>query len=139
MSIRTFDCDRDLAAVLALWQGAGPGIHLGRSDGPEEIRKKAERDPDLFLVAEHNGRMIGAVVGGFDGRRGLVYHLAVAASHRRQGVGRQLMEEVERRLRSKGCLKMYLMVARDNPGALDFYQRLGWEPMDLHLLGKELA
>jgi ribosomal protein S18 acetylase RimI-like enzyme len=46
------------------------------------------------------------------------------------------MDELERRLRSKGCLKVYLLVTRDNPEALGFYERLGWEAMDLHLLGK---
>ena len=38
--------------MLDLWSTAGPGIQLGRSDEPEEIRKKLARDPDLFLVAE---------------------------------------------------------------------------------------
>jgi len=49
------------------------------------------------------------------------------------------MDELERRLRERGCLKVYLLVTRDNPEALDFYSKLGWEPMDLHLLGKEIA
>ncbi|HET7011627.1 MAG TPA: hypothetical protein VFI11_12700, partial [Anaerolineales bacterium] len=75
MLLRTFVWD-DLEAVLDLWGSAGPGVHLGPSDRPLEIRKKIERDPDLFLVAEEEGQIVGAVMGGFDGRRGLVYHLA---------------------------------------------------------------
>ncbi|MBU4225890.1 MAG: GNAT family N-acetyltransferase, partial [Chloroflexi bacterium] len=69
-----------------MWSLAGPGIHLRRSDEPDEIQKKLQRDPDLFLVAEYNGMVVGAVLGGFDGRRGLVYHLAVAENHRNRGV-----------------------------------------------------
>ena len=53
-----------------------------RSDTLDEISKKIIRDPNLFLVAEQKGVIIGAVIGGFDGRRGLVYHLAVAEKHR---------------------------------------------------------
>lgn len=136
MDIRTFEFDRDLPKVLDLWRTSGPGIHLGRSDEPSELRKKLARDPDLFLVAEEDGALIGSVMGGFDGRRGMVYHLAVAPDRRRGGLGRRLMDELERRLRSKGCLKVYLLVTRDNPEALGFYERLGWEAMDLHLLGK---
>lgn len=136
--LRTFDADRDLERVLDLWANAGPGIHLGDSDSPDEIRKKLQLDADLFLVAEEQGRMIGAVMGGYDGRRGMVYHLAVDAGHRHLGVGRALMAELERRLKAKGCLKCYLLVTRDNPEALDVYQKLGWEIMDLHILGKVL-
>jgi ribosomal protein S18 acetylase RimI-like enzyme len=138
MAIRDFDPARDLDAVLALWGSAGSGIHLGSSDEPAELRKKLLRDPDLFLVDEQDGRLRGAVMGGFDGRRGMVYHLAVAPEERRRGIGRKLMHELERRLKHKGCLKCYLLVAPDNPEALEFYQGLSWEPMDLHILGKEL-
>lgn len=104
-----------------------------------EIEKKIARDPDLFLVAELDGSIIGSVIGGFDGRRGLIYHLAVADSFRGTGIGSCLMEEVESRLRTKGCLKCYLLVTDDNPEAEVFYQHRGWQHMDhVHLYGKEL-
>ena len=74
-----------------------------RSDTPAEIEKKLTRDPDLFLVAEHDNKIIGTVIGGFDGRRGLLYHLAVDGSFRGQGIGTLLLSEVESRLRLKGC------------------------------------
>lgn len=138
MRIRSFDLARDYAAVYALWQSAGPGVHTGRSDTPEEIVKKLQRDPDLFLVGEEAGQIVGSVVGGYDGRRGLVYHLAVAPALRGRGLGTQLMDELEQRLRARGCLKAYLLVTLDNPDALEFYQRRGWVEMPMHLMGKEL-
>jgi ribosomal protein S18 acetylase RimI-like enzyme len=137
MQLRSFAWS-DLEAVLDLWRAAGPGIHLGRSDSPEEIRKKLSRDPDLFLVAEDQGRIIGAVMGGYDGRRGLVYHLAVLPERRRRGLGSTLMAELEQRLRAKGCVKYYLLVTPDNPQVLEFYRELGWSVMDMTLMGKEL-
>jgi ribosomal protein S18 acetylase RimI-like enzyme len=137
MHVRQFDWDRDLKTVLALWGASGPGVQLSPSDEPEELRKKLERDPDLFLVAEDKGgQMIGAVLGGYDGRRGLVYHLAVETSHRRQGIGRMLMEALEERLKQKGCYKSYLLVAPDNDAALVFYNEQGWEEMPHHIMGK---
>jgi ribosomal protein S18 acetylase RimI-like enzyme len=93
----------DYDAVLALWQNAGDGLGIGRSDTRAEIAKKLQRDPDLFLVAEDDGTIIGTVIGGYDGRRGLIYHLAVARAYRERGIGTLLMNEVERRLRAKGC------------------------------------
>jgi ribosomal protein S18 acetylase RimI-like enzyme len=138
MPIRTFDFPRDLDAVLALWRASGPGVHLGMSDTPEEIAKKLTRDPDLFLVAEDENRIVGAVLGGFDGRRGMVYHLAVAAAQRQRGLGSALMAELESRLKAKGCRKYYLLVTYDNTDVVDFYRRLGWEVMPVQMLGKEI-
>lgn len=138
VSIRTFVYPQDLAAVLALWQAAGSGIHLRRSDEPQEIEKKLARDPDLFLVAEAGGRIVGAVLGGFDGRRGMVYHLAVAHALRRQGIAGLLMDELEQRLRQKGCIRAYLLVTRDNHEAIRFYEAHSWQPMDLFAYGKNL-
>ena len=136
MKLRDYEHDRDLQAVLDLWSTAGEGVHLSPSDQPEEIRKKLQRDADLFLVAEDDDKIVGAVLGGFDGRRGMVYHLAVARHLRRKGVGKKLMAELESRLRVKGCLKYYLLVTRDNQEAHDFYSELGWERMDLQVMGK---
>ncbi len=138
MAIREFDLDRDYAAAVALWQASGPGVSVGRSDTPAELTKKLTHDPDLALVAEDANGLVGTVIGGFDGRRGLIYHLAVAAGARGQGLGRALMAELEARLRAKGCRRCYLVVKRGNADALSFYARLGWADMDAHLLGKDL-
>jgi len=138
MPVRTAERKTDLTAVLEIWKEAGPGIQLSPSDHPEELAKKLERDPDLFLVYEEHGEILGAVLGGFDGRRGLMYHLAVPAGQRRKGIGKALMLELEARLRQKGCLKYYLLVTPDNAAALSFYETMGCVPMDLRVLGKEI-
>jgi ribosomal protein S18 acetylase RimI-like enzyme len=138
-TLRTFDFDRDWESVQSVWARCGPGVQFSRSDAPEEIRKKLERDPDLFLVAEAGDAIVGAVMGGFDGRRGLVYHLAVVPEQRRRGIGVALMAEVEARLKAMGCLKCYLLVTRENAAVVDFYRSLGWGVMDMFLMGKELA
>ena len=135
--IRTFVFSEDYPAVLSLWETCGPGLRVGRSDSPQEIQKKLKRDPDLFLVAETSGKIIGTVLGGFDGRRGMVYHLGVLPEHRRSGIGRALLDEVEDRLRQKGCLKCYLMVIKDNK-ATQIYEDCGWSLLDLQLFTKEL-
>src|SRR5215216_5244573 len=97
--IREFHFPEDYNSVLHLWQRIEKGVHVGRSDTLAEIEKKIARDPDLFLVAELDGDsdIVGSVIGGFDGRRGLIYHLAVAAPLRGIGIGSCLMTEVESR------------------------------------------
>ena len=139
VQIREFRFPADYQQVIELWRGIEKGVHVGRSDALDEIRKKIIRDPDLFLVAESKGNIVGAVMGGFDGRRGLIYHLAVASSFRGQGIGSGLMDEVESRLRAKGCLKSYLLVTLDNIEVADYYMQRGWQHMDqVQLYGKEL-
>jgi ribosomal protein S18 acetylase RimI-like enzyme len=128
--LREFHFPEDYPSARSLWENAGSGIHVRSSDEPEEIQKKLQRDPDLFLVAEAEGKVVGTVIGGFDGRRGIIYHLAVSAASRQHGIGSLLMDEVERRLKAKGCLKCYLMVTAENKNAMHFYERRGWEPMD---------
>ncbi len=130
ITLREFRHPEDYPAALKLWKNAGPGIHVRRSDEPEEIAKKLERDPDPFLVAEEDGQMVGTVIGGFDGRRGLIYHLAVDPTYRQRGIGAMLMDEVEKRLKAKGCIRCYLMVADDNVNAIEFYKKRGWGNMD---------
>jgi len=137
--IREFHHPQDFQAVISLWQASGPGVGLGRSDTREEIEKKLQRDPDLFLVAEVDGEIVGSVLGGFDGRRGMVYHLAVKKEIHGHGLGGALMDEIERRLKAKGCLRSYLLVRLNNSDVLEFYARRGWETMDIHIMAKDLG
>lgn len=140
MQIREFRFSEDFPQVENLWASMEKGVRLGRSDTPEEIQKKLTRDPDLFLVAEEDEQIIGAVIGGYDGRRGLIYHLAVAASYRGRGIGSRLMDEVESRLRAKGCLRCYLLVTTNNPEGMQYYEKHGWERMDFVVTyGKNLV
>ncbi len=139
IQLREFCFETDFEAVQRLWATAGSGVHLGRSDTADEIQKKLRRDPDLFLVVENIGEIIGAVLGGFDGRRGIMYHLAVSAQNRQMGIGAMLMAELEDRLRKKGCIRYYLLVTRDNSEAIRFYENRGWRNLeDLFVFGKDL-
>ena len=137
--IREFKFPVDYQQVYELWSSIEKGVHIGRSDSQTEIEKKVSRDPELFLVAEYQNKIIGSVIGGYDGRRGLIYHLAVHAAFRGQRIGSRLMDEVEARLRAKGCLKCYLLVTADNLEVENYYRQRGWQQMDsIHLFGKEL-
>ncbi len=137
--IREFRAPDDYTRALRLWEDMEKGIHVGPSDAPAEIDKKLERDPDLFLVAEDSGDLIGTVIGGYDGRRGFIYHLAVHADHRSRGVGTRLMNEVEARLRARGCIRCYLFVTPDNVEVMQYYQKRGWQLMDNLPYAKDLV
>jgi len=135
--IRQFGFPDDFIPVVDLWERSAPGVQRGRSDTEIEIAKKQEMDPDLFLVAEHHGKIIGTVMGGYDGRRGLVYHLAVREDYRLQGIGKDLLETLEQLMQEKGCLRSYLLITKDNP-AIKFYEKQNWQLLDLFAMGKDL-
>jgi len=129
VNIREFCFPEDYEGALKLWGGMEVGVKVGRSDTPEEIQKKLQRDPDLFLVADIDNEIVGTVIGGYDGRRGMIYHLAIQKNNREQGIGTLLLEEVEKRLQAKGCLKCYLLITTDNTEAAKFYEQRNWSEM----------
>jgi len=115
----------DAEAVLAFWRGHD-GVGLGDSDTPGEIAAYLDRNPKMSLVARENGRIIAAVLCGHDGRRGCLYHLAVASSHRRQGLGRRLVERCIESLRLAGIPKCNVYVYGDNLGGREFWKETGF-------------
>lgn len=129
------EADRD--AVLRLWEEAGidrPWLDLGA-----EIDEMVRHDPSLFFVAVNDDAVVGAVMGGYDGRRGWMYHLAVEASIRRGGIGRQLVSALEDTMRGRSVAKINLQVRAGNEDVISFYERVGYVDEELTSMGKRLA
>ncbi|WP_409338550.1 GNAT family acetyltransferase [Curvibacter cyanobacteriorum] len=136
LCIRPFE-RADEAEVLALWQASG--LLRPWNDPRKDIERKLTEQPELFLVASLPGRpVVGTAMAGYDGHRGWVYYLAVAADLRGRAIGRRLMHEVEQRLLAVGCPKVNLMVRSDNAQVLAFYDRLGYGRDASVSLGKRL-
>ena len=115
---RTEEC----ANVLDLWQKAEatPGV----TDSVQELKTLIQAHGDLFLVSEHNGQLLGTVIGGWDGWRGNIYRLAVLPDQRRQGIGRALVKEIDRRLYDKGAKRLSILVEREHSLAVSFWDSL---------------
>jgi ribosomal protein S18 acetylase RimI-like enzyme len=135
ISIRHFAIS-DTDAVVALWVTAG--VARPWLDLHAEIAEKLARDPGLFLVATDDDRVVGAVMGAYDGRRGWAYHLAVEPGRQRTGIGRAVMNALEAELRALGVKKLNIQVRADNAQAVGFYERLGYVDEHLTSLGKWL-
>jgi len=136
MKIREFRID-DYPMVRDLWQAAG--LILRPGDELEDVKLKLQRDPDLFLVAVQDDRIVGSIMGGWDGRRGWIYHLAVKPEHQQKGIGVGLVREVEERLVAKGARKVNAQVYKWNERSSEFFKAIGYEPQpDLTMIGKQL-
>jgi ribosomal protein S18 acetylase RimI-like enzyme len=136
MEIRPY-LEADEAAVIALWTAAG--LVRPWNDPRKDIARKLRVQRELFLVAVHDGALVGAVMGGYDGHRGWVNYLAVAPERQRQGLGAELMAEIEQRLRALGCPKINLQVRRSNGEVKAFYDALGFVEDDVLSFGKRLV
>jgi ribosomal protein S18 acetylase RimI-like enzyme len=134
--VRSF-VEPDGPAVLALWRDAFPG-DPPRNEPGLVIRRKMGVQPELFLVAVAEDEVAGAVLGGYDGFRGWLYHLAVRSDRRGRGIGRALVEALEDRLREMGCPKLNLQVRARNAAVVGFYERLGYDVEDHVSMGKLL-
>jgi ribosomal protein S18 acetylase RimI-like enzyme len=121
----------DIPEILELWRMI-PSINaaLGKGDEPCELEAFLEKNPTTSLVIKDDLRIVGTILGGYDGRRGYVYHLAVHPSLQEKGYGKRLLKELLERFKSLGVVKVHLFVFKENCEAIAFYKHLGWTHRD---------
>lgn len=128
----------DLADVEVLWREAFPDDEP-RHRADVAAPAKLAFQPELFLVARDERRVIGSIVAGYDGYRGHINRVAVLKACRRQGVGILLVREAEARLRALGCTKINLQIRAANHAVASFYRGLGYAVEDRISMGKLVA
>jgi ribosomal protein S18 acetylase RimI-like enzyme len=129
----------DYEPVYTLWQNS-EGIGLSDADSKEGIKHFLVRNPGLSFVAFEGDQLVGAALCGHDGRRGYIHHLAVAKSHRKQGIGKSLVGRCMYALMRIGIAKCHLFVFDDNQEAIKFWNKVGWtERVELMMMSQKLA
>jgi ribosomal protein S18 acetylase RimI-like enzyme len=114
----------DRNAGVRLWKDCG--LVSPDNDPFQDIQRKRKEHPELFLVALDGGKIVGALMGGYDGHRGAINYFAVAPDCRRQGIGRLLLETIEKKLARLGCPKINLYVRVGNESVGVFYGKFGY-------------
>ena len=137
MQIRLMEPE-DYTKAIQLWQGL-PGLGLSSADHEEAIQAFLTRNPQTCFVAAQAEKIVGTVLGGSDGRRGYLYHLAVHANHQKQGLGKTLVQTCLDALQAQGIEKCHIFVIGENQEGLNFWQRIGWELRgDILVLSKNI-
>ena len=129
--------EADQSAVVMLWQRCGLIDDAGAAVA--DVTLKLQRQPELFWVAELDGRIIATVMAGFDGHRGWIYRLATDPDQQHAGHARTLMQQAEDALRALGCSKLNLQIRGDNETVKGFYEGLGFSEEDRISMGKRLT
>ncbi|MCL2703377.1 MAG: GNAT family N-acetyltransferase [Defluviitaleaceae bacterium] len=125
MKIRIFNI-ADYDDVYALWMRT-PNMGLNNVDDSREgIGKYLKRNPHTSFVAELDGKIIGVIMCGDDGRRGYIHHACVDVCHRNNGIGTQLVEAAMAALKNIGITKVALVAFGYNEGGNAFWEKIGF-------------
>ena len=122
--------------VIALWEKCG--LTRPWNNPALDIERKMKERPELFLVGLIDGKVVASAMGGYEGHRGWVYYLGVDPDCQRRGLGRQMMEAIEKRLLETGCPKINIQVRGDNQTGLNFFRKIGYNTEDRVSFGKRL-
>jgi len=128
---------QDEAGVVQLWLQCN--LVVPQNNPERDIKRKLRVNPDWFLVGILGGHIVATCMAGYEGHRGWINYLAVSPHHQRQGIGRRIMEEAEKRLSAAGCPKINLQVRETNRSVIQFYERIGYTRDPVASMGKRLA
>ena len=125
INIRVMTPD-DYDKVYKLWLSIkGFGIR-SIDDSKEGVERFLKRNPTTSVVAEQNGRIVGSIMCGHDGRTGCFYHVCVARDYRKHGVGYRMVRFAMRALIDEGVSKVTMIAFKENEVGTAFWQSLGW-------------
>jgi len=137
IEIIEYDNLRHRGQVIALWRDIFR-YDNAHNDPELVIDKKIAAGDGLFFVAMDCEVVIGTVMAGYDGHRGWIYSLAVHPDHRRKGLGSELLAFAERKLSSRGCVKINLQIMDGNEAVQRFYLANGYVTEKRISMGKRL-
>ena len=118
----------DYDAICALWNSTEQSRRALNpvDDSREGIERYLKRNPNTCFAAVKGGRIIGVILAGHDGRRGIIHHMCVQTDHRRMGVAAHLVALAEDALKKEGIGKVFGLVFRDNEAANAFWEQQGY-------------
>lgn len=124
--------EQDYDAVRALWLTIrGFGIRA-LDDSREDVVRFIRRNPTTSVVAEMEGKIIGSILCGSDGRQGALYHVCVAKAYRRQGIGTRMVGYCMHQLKEMGINKVGLIAFTSNEAGNAFWKQIGWQKSDVN-------
>lgn len=131
--------ESDVEEALGLWRVSFNTGFSTSFDTKEIILRYLKRNPKMSSIAcTKDGKIIGALMCGHDGRRGSIYHTAVYKEYRNKGIGRRMEERSLEELKKVDITSGFLFINVKNPGSKEFWNSIGWTVIeDIKYLYKE--
>ena len=124
--------EEDYDDVRALWMTIrGFGIRA-LDDSREDVARFIRRNPTTSVVARADGKIVGSILCGSDGRQGALYHVCVARAYRRRGIGTRMVGYCMEKLREMGINKVALIAFANNDAGNAFWRQIGWKRSDVN-------
>lgn len=123
--VRTMTAE-DYTGVYELWMSIKGFAMRSIDDSREGVERFLKRNPDTSVVAVEDGKIVGAILCGHDGRRGCMYHVCVHADYRMKGIGRAMVVYAMEVLKRERISKISLIAFTANDVGNAFWNRIGW-------------
>lgn len=117
----------DYEKVHDLWMSIKGFVIRSIDDSKEGVERFLQRNPGISVVAEEDGKIVGAILCGHDGRRGCLYHVCVAEDYRLRGIGKEMVVYCMEALRKEKISKVSLIAFTENDIGNAFWKEIGWK------------
>lgn len=125
MQIKTMTIE-DYSEVKALWMTIKGFAIRSIDDSYEGVERFLKRNPTTSVVAKEDGKVVGAILCGHDGRRGCLYHVCVHEDYRMHGIGKAMVVHCMEALKAEGINKVSLIAFTRNDIGNAFWKTMGW-------------
>ncbi len=119
----------DYDEVYAMWQTTSKRA-ISNADSREQIERYLDRNDGMSQVAVIDGKIVGTVLAGHDGRRGFIHHMAVLPQYRRRKIGHSLAQTALEKITAEGIDKTHIFCYQNNETGQDFWTDFGFEKRD---------
>lgn len=125
MKVRTMTIE-DYQGVYDLWMTIKGFAIRSIDDSEEGVRRFLKRNPTTSVVAVEDGKIVGSILCGHDGRRGCLYHVCVHEGYRMQGIGKSMVVYCMKELEKEHISKVSLIAFTENDIGNAFWKEIGW-------------
>lgn len=119
----------DYEEIYEMWQITTKRA-LSEADEKSQIKRYLERNKGLSQVAVVDGKIVGTVLAGHDGRRGFIHHMAVMPEYRRHHIGQSLAQTAIEKIKAEGIDKTHIFSYQDNEVGQSFWKNFGFVKRD---------
>lgn len=128
----------DYDVLIALFRICGVGPRLQGRNRRSAIAVQLRSRRNVYLGAFDGLRLVGAVLGTHDTRKGWINRLAVHPDYRRLGIASRLVRRAERELTNQGIQMFAALVEPGNVASEVLFRALGYDILPMQYARRKI-